>query len=145
MALSAAKELEMRNPEFICSRPVAANAKIYKGGIVMWHATTGDIIPGADSSGGYFAGIACETVDNTGGVSGAKRVNVWTSGEFRLTGVSLALADVGHMVYIYDDAACTDATGATNDQPIGIMVEWLSATDAWIRINLPAAPAAASS
>lgn len=144
MALSAAQELDMRNPGEILNLPVAAAAIIYKGAICMWHATTGDIIPGADSAGGYFAGIAIESVTG-GATSGAKRVNLWTNGCFKLTGVSLALADVGHMVYIYDDAACTDDTGSTNVQGIGIMVEWLSATSAWVKIMLPNPPAVASS
>jgi len=144
MALTAAQELDMRDPGHIRDYPVAAAAVIYKGALVMWHATTGDIIPGADSAAGYFAGIAIESVTG-GATTGAKRVKVWTTGCFKLTGSSLALADVGHMVYIADDATVTDDTGSTNVQGVGIMVEWLSATSAWVEINQPKAPATASS
>jgi hypothetical protein len=144
MALAPAQELDMRDPGHIREYPVAAAAVIHKGAICMWHATTGDIIPGADTAGSYFAGIAIESVTG-GATSGAKRVKVWTTGCFKLTGVSLALADVGHMVYIYDDAACTDDTGSTNVQGLGIMTEWLSATSAWVEINQPKCPGVASS
>jgi hypothetical protein len=139
--LTDALQLNSRGEIRIQKLPMLTNIKIWKGALVVYDAA-GFIANGSDTAGVKFAGIANETVDNTGGASGAKSIEV-ANGEFQYPASSLEQADAGRLAYIgADNQTITDAGGATNDIPCGTIVEFTSATLAWI--NTLAIPAVAS-
>ena len=139
--LTADLQLDFRGEIRIQKLPMLTNIKIFKGALVVYDAA-GFAANGSDIAGVKFAGIANETVDNTGGASGAKSIEV-ANGEYKLTGSSLEQADAGRLVYIgADNQTVTDGTGATNDIPVGTLIEFLSATSGWV--NTLAIPGVAS-
>lgn len=91
-----------------------AATKIFKGALVGLN-TDGYALPMAHGTASLrFVGIASETVDNSGGAPGAKRLNVTKSGSFVLraaTGFIPALADVGRDVHASTDWEVQVATG----------------------------------
>lgn len=84
----------------IISLDVAADTHIYRGGSVM--LSGGYAIPGADTAGCFFAGIAEEEVDNSGGANAAKQIRVRRRGIFRrkMNGGAVR-TDVGQAVAIH--------------------------------------------
>ena len=92
------------------------------------------------ANGDLFAGISAETMDNSTGAASAKKVRVYQDGSFLLKfSDTLTQGDVGDKVYVNnttDDAEVT-ATAIT-DAPqveIGVIVEFVSANYAYVRIN----------
>ena len=66
-------------PQIDMTLPVAANVVVYEGAFLMWGTAgnAGTVQP--VSGAGQFAGIALETIDNTGGAAGAVTVRVRVS------------------------------------------------------------------
>lgn len=95
--------------------PLAANARIFAGGIVVLSA--GFAAPASSAVGLVAIGKALETVDNTGGSAGAKSIEVQI-GAFRFenstSGDAIAQAHVGSYCYLVDDdtVARTSNSGA---------------------------------
>jgi len=133
-ALTADLELEMRGAGKIRSFDVTANDTIYKGSLVSID-TDGFALPSTDTAAYRFVGIAVEQADNTGGSDGDIEVKVYTEGCFKLTGVSLAQANVGTILYVNDDNSVEDGTGAAQDCAVGMLVKYISATSGWVEIN----------
>ncbi|MFO0448588.1 MAG: hypothetical protein ACK52I_07990 [Pseudomonadota bacterium] len=63
-------------PQIDMTLPVAANVFVYEGAFLMWGTAgnAGTVQP--VSGAGQFAGIALQTIDNTGGAAGAVAVRV---------------------------------------------------------------------
>jgi hypothetical protein len=133
-ALTANRYTKFRDG-LITAHPVKANARIYKGGLVCADAT-GYALPGADVAGQVFLGVALEECDNTGGADGARSVRVQAHGVFCFakTG-SIAQAQVGAALYIYDDQTVALAATTANDIACG-RVEALDGSDVWVRLKL---------
>jgi len=115
---------------------VAANAIIWAGGMVCLNAT-GFAIPAADTAGiTRVVGVATANVNNTGGADGVVSVTVEYAGQFLLAcGASITQADVGRLACVADDQTTQDATAATNDVPVGLVREFVSASiGAWVDI-----------
>ncbi len=114
---------------------VEDNVHIYKGALVVIN-TSGYALPGADTSGYRFVGVAAEEADNTvtGHSQGGISVKVWTDGEHKLTATSITQAMVGQMMFLVDDATVDDVT-VTNRIPVGILTEYISATQGWVSIQ----------
>jgi hypothetical protein len=96
-------------------QPIKANTKVLLGGLVM--LDKGLVVPGVVGTGLIAAGIAEETVDNTGGADGAVLVPIRQGTfEFFNSGGTDAItqADVGKDCFVIDDqtVAKTDGTGA---------------------------------
>jgi hypothetical protein len=106
---------------------------IYKGGFVTLN-TDGYAVAGQDSAGYKFVGVAVEQGDNAGGSNGDVWVRVYTEGVFLMAATSIAQANVGDMMYLVDDQTFDDAT-VTNYIPVGILVEYVSATSGWVDIG----------
>jgi len=107
---------------------------IYKGGMVGINPA-GYLMemPVAASAVGYkFAGVAAEQVDNS--AAGTKYANVYTEGIFLFTATSITQAMVGQMMYLVDDNIFDDVP-TTVCIPVGILVEYVSATSGWIKID----------
>lgn len=96
--------------------PLAANAKIYQGGMVQIN-NGGYGVAAAATATSVTVGRASETVDNTGGAAGAVSVKV-RRGIFRYAnsaaGDLIARTEIGKTVYVVDDqtVAKTDNAGA---------------------------------
>lgn len=110
---------------------------IYGGCIVVIDTTSSGYAfdgtaPAADL---VFAGIAMESVDNSGGSAGDKSVRVWTTGEFEFT--IAATADqtyVGQAAYLLTNHEVQLAPGQFGIY-IGQITELISTTKVRVRID----------
>jgi len=112
---------------------VAGGARIYAGSLVCVNAA-GYAVPGADTAGFKFVGVARESVDNAGGANGDKTVVVRRKGVFRFAGAGLAITDIGASVNVSDDQ--TTAKSTSNNVACGKIAEYISATEAGIDIDM---------
>ena len=116
----------------ITAHPVKASTKVFKGSLVCVDAT-GYAVPGADSAGFTFVGIAIENADNSAGSDGSTNVRVQTMGVFSFAkGGAESQADVGGTLYIMDDQTVTTAA-TVNNIACGTL-EGLDGSDLWARI-----------
>lgn len=108
------------------SYPVAASTTIYEGTLVFITASgyaDDDTATGVNG----FAGIAVAKADNSSGSAGDVWVDVYTSGDFELTGTGFAQTDVGMPLYADDNYACVLSLGSTSVR-IGKIVRYVSST-----------------
>jgi hypothetical protein len=111
---------------------MAANTTIYKGALVMVNAT-GYAVPGADTAGGLFVGVAYETRSN-GATAGATVILVEKAGEYLYNfGGTATQATVGQVVKISDDN--TVHTTTANSVACGYVTEFVSASSVRVRID----------
>jgi hypothetical protein len=119
----------------LTAHPVKTGVHIYKGSLVCADST-GYAVPGADTAGYTFLGVALEEADNSAGTDGDITVRVQAVGVFSFAkSGTITQADVGATLYIKDDQTVALAAGATNDIPCGN----LEAPDGgalWVRITL---------
>lgn len=119
----------------ITAHPVKAATRIYKGSLVCADAT-GYAVPGADTAGYTFFGVAIEDADNSSGAAGALSVRVQTSGIFSFAkSGSITQASCGAQLCIVDDQTVGLAATTTNDIACG-RLEALDGSDVWLRIAL---------
>lgn len=132
--LAADVQLEFKGGGDIRAFPVLTATTIYKGSLVTIDAN-GFAIAGADTASTTCIGVATEQVVNSG-ASGAKWIRVQTSGCAKLVFENtLVQADVGNWVYVKDSGAASHATGPTNDIPVGVLMEYISATSGWVELG----------
>jgi len=131
-ALAANKDLDQKDGKLVAF-PVVASDILYKGALVKINAA-GFLAPCAAEAGAQFAGVAYEQIDNSAGAAGAKTCRVETEGVFEMLGAGLAQADVGSSVYASDDQTVS-TTQAANEQLVGKIVEFVSATKVMVKIN----------
>jgi len=113
--------------------PVAAGARVFKGGLVAL-AATGLAQPAADAVGLVFAGVAYESADNAAGAAGAAAVRVLKTGVFSYAKANAAQADVGKAAFVVDDS--TVATAATTDSlACGVVVGVPDGAHVQVRID----------
>lgn len=113
-------------PGLVVAYKLHAGTHIYKGAAVALNAE-GYLVPlGPSTAGLRFVGVAGESVDNTGGASGAKTANVTKSGSFVMkaaTGETPAAAQLGSVVYAASDWECQTTAGVlTNPYAVGTAV-----------------------
>lgn len=111
---------------------VKANTKIWKGALVCVDAT-GYLVPATDASGLKFAGVALDSVDNTGGGDGAKKCRVIKRGTFvyHRSG-TYTQADLGVVVKAVSDNEV--AKSSLHNVNVGTVVE-LPANQVRIRVD----------
>lgn len=131
-ALTESKEIVEKKSELI-AHPVVAAGVIYRGAMVK-HNAAGYLAPAAAESGAVFAGIAYEEKDNSAGSAGDVKCLVMKKGSFLLEGAGFSQADVGSKVYASDDQTISTTQGA-NEQEIGRIEEFVSATQVWVDIK----------
>ena len=121
-------------PEGTVRIPVKAAKTIYKGTIVCVDAT-GYALPGADTAGLIFMGLALEDCDNSAGSSGDKDVLIVTSGLITMsyTG-AITQADMGSNCTISDDNNVADAGATTNDIVVGKLIRFTENNKVVIKI-----------
>jgi len=119
----------------LASYPVAANTKIYKGALVVVRNTDGYAYNArtGNNSTDFFVGIAIETVDNTGGAAGAKRIRVKKHGSGVYSGTGFTQANVSAAAYATDENTVTTTAGT--NVLVGHIVEFISSTRVRVRIN----------
>jgi predicted RecA/RadA family phage recombinase len=112
--------------------PVAGSKRIYRGTLVFAASglATDVIADGANK----FMGVAVDEADNSAGAASAISVEVEREGRFLLTGASLTQAMVGTRCYATDNYTITNV--ATETTYIGVFDEFVSATEAWIRLDV---------
>jgi len=101
--------------------------KIYKGTMCMINAAGYCVQISDTATGDSFAGVAAETVDNSAGSAGDKRIDVWRTGVFRFKHAGAAITDMGLMAYAslgVADAGQTvkSATEGTHAMMVGKIV-----------------------
>lgn len=97
----------------IVSVPLAANAKIFAGALVVTNSS-GFGVPGSTATGLTYIGRAEEFVDNTGGANGTRSVPVRRFAAFKWANDgSITQAHYMKTAFIVDDQtlAATDGTG----------------------------------
>lgn len=115
------------------SYPVEESTRIYQGTLVYVNAA-GYACDVTATGVNAFVGIAVYEADNTSGADGAIEVEVWTEGDFELTGTFNSITDVGMPAYGDDNYAVVVALGATSVR-IGKVVRYVSTTKAFIAIK----------
>lgn len=115
------------------SYPVEENTRIYQGTLVYVNAA-GYACDVTATGVNAFVGIAVAEADNTSGADGAIEVEVYTEGDFELTGTFNSITDVGMPAYGDDNYAVVVALGATSVR-IGRVVRFVSTTKAIIAIQ----------
>ncbi|MCB1216433.1 hypothetical protein KDL44_03520 [bacterium] len=119
----------------VTAHAVKGAVRIHKGGLVCADAT-GYAVPGSDSLGQTFIGVAIEDADNTDGADGALSVRVMARGVFSFArGGSITQADLGQPLYIVDDQTVAVVSTVTNDIQAG-RLEGFDGNDVWLRIDL---------
>lgn len=113
--------------------PVAATTDIFKGAMVCV-SDTGFLVPASDTANLRIVGVADEHVDNDPGADGDLDCRVVSGRKFRFTATSITQAMLGDPMFVVDDQTFDDAAGATNDVPIGRLVEFVSTTEGWVFI-----------
>ena len=132
VALAANKKVDQKEGHLVAS-PVVASDVIYQGALVK-HNAAGYLAPCAAEDGAVFAGVAYEQVDNSSGANGDQVCRVEKEGRFLLDGSGFTQANVGDAVYASDDQTISTTQG-TNEQKVGYIDEYVSATHVWVRIN----------
>lgn len=101
--------------------------KIYDGMMVMLNAS-GYAVQAADTANCVFAGIADETVDNSGGSAGDIYITVYR-GPFEISSVETeALTTVGALRYIATNQEVGAVGTQTNDILVGRIIRFVSST-----------------
>ncbi len=114
-----------------------ATYNIYKGAAVALD-TTGYARPGANTAGFRFVGVASEQYHQTAtATDGTNAIKVWRRGLFSFVGSSLAITDIGRPVWLTDDQ--TVSLTQTNVGPIGVIADFISATECIVDIGDAAA------
>jgi len=117
------------------SFPVINADIIYAGSFVCVNAA-GYALPGSDTAGLIFEGIALERVDNSAGDAGAKSVTLRRRGLIKATlGTAITQANVGDNVFLVDDESVDIAANCDNDIFCGIIAQYIDSTHAMIDIE----------
>ena len=112
---------------------VAAGARIYQGSLVV--AVAGFAEPGSSAVGLIALGRAEETVDNSGGLDGEKRVKV-SPGAFKFKNAAadaVTQADLYGTCYVVDDETVARTSGANTRSPAGTIID-LEADGVWVQV-----------
>ena len=116
------------------SYPVAASVHIYEGTLVFLTAAGYATDVTATGVNG-FLGVAVGEADNSSGSAGDITVEVWSEGEFTLTGSGFVQADVGSRVFAEDNYTVGVSISSAS-VPIGMVTEFISSTQ--IRVDIDA-------
>lgn len=131
-ALSEDRNIWRRDGQMLAI-PVAQGSVIYKGALVC---RSGGLAVAADDEAGLsFAGVAVESVDNSGGADAAVSVRVWQSGIFPMAKESAVTADAGAEATVVDDQTVGLAATTTNDIKCGRIVRVLGSGEIEIKID----------
>ena len=130
-ALSAKRVTKSRGITRKTRYLMKASTTCYAGGMVCLDSN-GLAIPAAAASGNkQVVGVAAATV--TSAASGDYFVEA-LEGEFNFAATSIAQSNVGDIVYAEDDQT-VDETSGSNEPTAGKLIEYVSASEGWVRIG----------
>lgn len=115
MALSADRNTAHQDGESL-QQGVAANAKVYGGGMIAKNAD-GYMQAAADAANLVVAGVSEEQVDNTDGANGALNAKFRRGRAFWLKNSGTNAVTVAHLygnVYVEDDETVSSSGGTNN-------------------------------
>lgn len=112
------------------------NADIIFGGSFVCVNAAGYALPGSDTAGLIFEGVALHRADNSLGSAGDIQVTLRRRGLVKATlATAITQANVGDNVFLVDDESVDLAGNTTNDIFCGIIAQYLDATHAMIDIE----------
>ena len=112
------------------------NADIIYGGAWTCVNAAGYALPGADTAGLIFMGIATARADNSAGALGAIKVPLRRRGLIKAKlATAITISNVGDNVFLVDDESVDLAGNVTNDIFCGIIAEYIDTTHAMIDIE----------
>lgn len=133
MALIANASIWSKGEGDIVAFAVKAAAHIWRNAIVGIEVASGYARPAtAGATPDVRIGVSREEADNSAGTDGDKNVEVYTKGEFLLTGSGFAQTDVGAVVYASDDGTITKT--ATNNVILGRITNFVSSTEVCVKL-----------
>lgn len=133
MAITTAKKNLDRQDGVVVSF-LQSNVSIPEGALVSINAA-GYAVNATDAANDVFVGIADESVDNSGGSAGDKRIKVRRTGVYTvLFDGTAAQSDVNTLVYVKDNETVDIAGDLTNDVLVGRIVEVLSTSK--VRVDI---------
>ncbi len=114
---------------------VKAATRIWQGTIVVNDA--GVAAPGRTAPGLVAIGLSQETVDNTAGAAGAKRVKVRRDTAYlkNSSGDPVTAASIGKDVFIVDDETVSATNAGGNTQSVAGKCFDLDASGVWVTIG----------
>lgn len=118
----------------LVSHPVVAGGAFFKGSLCRISAA-GLLGVALAEAGAKFAGISEFAVDNSAGAAGDICGSVLTEGVFLLEGAGFSQASVGSEVYASDDQTISTVQAA-DEQAVGIISNFVSATQVWVDIKV---------
>lgn len=105
------------------------------GGSNVCVGADGYAVPGADTAGLIYQGVATQQVINAG-ASGAKYVVLRRKGLFLMEmATAITIANVGDNVFLVDDQLVDLTANVTNKILCGIIAEYVDTTHAWVDIE----------
>jgi hypothetical protein len=115
--------------------PAIANDCLYGGSNICVNAA-GYALPGSDTAGLVYKGVANNRADNIGGANGAIKVEVRRRGLFLMEfQTAISLANTGDNVFLVDDQLVDLAANVANLIFCGIIAEFVDSTHAWVDIE----------
>lgn len=133
-ALAADKKTEYTEGVEV-SIPVVNADIIYAGSNVCVNAA-GYALPGSDTAGLIFQGVATENVDNAAGAAGAKNVTVRRRGLVKMEfATAISIANMGDNVFLVDDQLVDLAGNVTHAIFCGVIAGYIDTTHAWVDIE----------
>ncbi|KJR98784.1 MAG: hypothetical protein VR65_19990 [Desulfobulbaceae bacterium BRH_c16a] len=129
-----ADRMTERKTGLLLSLLVAASTAV-EGGKMVGVNSSGYTVEAADAASIRVFGVSDQNVDNSAGADGAKRVQVYSGGMFKLkNSASNAVdqADAGQLCFVEDDETVADAPG-TKGIVAGRVVEVVS-DGVWVQI-----------
>lgn len=139
MSAATANRDAKRSEGKLKSFAVATLTTIYKDTLVGVNAG-GYLVNMSDAASLYFMGVAVEGKDNSAGANGALSCRVRRDGEFEFVygGGDATIALVGEVAYLNDNQTVDeDPATATNEYPVGVIVEVVSTTK--VRVDIAGA------
>jgi len=119
--------------EGILNLSMKGSSTLYAGSMVSTDAT-GYAVKSGDVASEFFQGVAQEQVANAG-ADGAKRIEVRSNGIHYFVTSGLTIADIGKQVYAVDNQTVALAATTTNDVLVGVIVDFVSATEVGVNIS----------
>jgi hypothetical protein len=109
---------------------------IPQGAYVTYVTSGGDAglaVNGGDDANSVFVGIATQTVEG----DGEKQIAVESGFDLlATTAASGAVAgNVGALLYLVDNQTLDDIAGTTNDVPVGTLIQRVTDTSGWVRLE----------
>lgn len=133
-ALTADKKLEYTEGVEL-PFPVDDGDKIFAGALVAVNAD-GYLVPGSDTAGLIFQGVALNYADNTNGSDGDLTVVVRRRGLIKMElAHTITQANVGDNVFLAGDDKVDVAAQCTHDIFCGIIAGYIDTTHAWVDIE----------